>query len=513
MRQTNTDSFTTEIPLRTAPAQEQALLARLEAARQVYNACLGESLKRLALLRQSKCYRAALKIPEGKARSQAFRKAQAAVGFREYDLHAYAVQFNHCWIGEHLDINTIQKLATRAFNAAQQHAFGQRGRPRFKGRHQMDSVEGKSNASGIRWREGHVEWLGLELEAIIGADDLVIAHGLKSRVKYVRLVRRKLNGRHRFYAQLVCEGRPYQKPQNRPGQGVVGLDIGPSTIAAVGEGEAFLEQFCADLAPRQDQIRRLQRRIDRQRRANNPDNYLPDGRIRPGPKVWRRSSRQRQTESQLAEAHRRMAAHRKTLHGQMTNRVLRMGNTIQLEKVSYRAFQRQYGKSVGVRAPGMFVQRLKRKAESADASVVEFPTRTTRLSQTCHGCGRIAPKPLAQRWHICDCGIVAQRDLYSAFLASCVEGDRLNAGQAEMRWPGVDSLLQAALSRIQPANGRPVPSSFGLNSRRQSRSPVKANVNAVEAQDVVPSIAPGNAGESLRETAESLEPPGFSRGE
>ena len=191
-----------------------------------------------------------------------------------------------------------------------------------------------------------------------------------------------------------------------------------------------------------------------------------------------------------------------------------MGDTIKLEKLSYRAFQRRFGRSVGMRAPGMFVERLKRKAESAGATVVEFPTHTTRLSQTCHNCGRVAEKPLSQRWHVCECGIVAQRDLYSAFLAMCVEGERLNAGRARSAWPGVDALLQAALSDIQPVNGRPLPSSFGLGrGGRQSRSPVKANVNAVEAQDVVPSVASGSAGESLRKTAGSSEPPAFRRGE
>ncbi|MCK4316652.1 MAG: transposase, partial [Anaerolineae bacterium] len=282
-------------------------------------------------------------------------------------------------------------------------------------------------------------------------------------------VRRKLNGRNRFYVQLVCEGQPYQKPQNQIGAGVVGLDLGPSTIAAVSEQEAFLEQFCAELEPCQKVIRRLQRKIDRQRRANNPHNYEPDGTIKRGPKVWRKS-----------------------LHGRMVNRVLRMGDTVQLEKLSYRAFQRCFGRSVGMRAPGTFVRRLKRKAESAGASVVEFPTRTTRLSQTCHNCGAVAKKPLSRRWHVCDCGIVAQRDLYSAFLAMCVEGERLDAGRARVAWPGVDALLQAALSRIeQPANGRPLPSSFGLRkraARRQSRSPVKAGVNAVDTRDVVPSV-------------------------
>ncbi len=514
MGQIKTDTFIVEIPLRVPPSQEKRLLVRLDVARQVYNACLGESLKRLALLHQSKAYRAARKLPKGKARSRAFREANAAVGLREYDLHAYAAQFNHCWIGDHLDIHTIQKLATRAFRAVQQYAFGKRGCPRFKGRNQMGTVEGKSNASGIRWRENRVEWLGLKLEAIINPDDPVIAHALSGRVKYVRLVRRKLNGHKRFYAQLVCEGWPRQKPRNKVGDGVVGLDIGPSTIAAVSERGAFLEQFCAELESRRKEICGLQRHLDRQRRANSPDNYNPDGTIKPGPKRWRKSNRQRKAEARLAELYRKQAAHRRSLHGRLINRVLRMGDTIQLEKLSYRAFQRRFGKSIGMRAPGMFVEHLKRKAESAGAMVVEFPTHATRLSQVCHNCGAVAEKPIWQRWHVCACGVVAQRDLYSAFLAMCVEGEGLNAGRARRVWPGVDLLLQAALSDIQPANGRPLPSGFGLGTgRRQSRSPVKAGVNAVEAQDVVPSVALRDGRGELEKGCQVAGTPAFRRGE
>ena len=510
MAKAKTDSFIVELPLAITPSEEKRLLARLEAARQVYNACLGESLKRLGLLRQSKAHQAAQRMPRGrtgkgatqkqrnaaKARARTFRDANKAVGFREYDLHAYAKQFNHCWLGEHLDINTIQKLATRAFKAVQQHSFGKRGRPRFKGRNQMDSVEGKSNASGIRWREPFVEWLGLELEAIIDWDDPVIAHGLAARIKYTRIVRRKLNGRNRFYVQLVCVGRPYQKPKNYLGEGDVGLDLGPSTIATVAEQEAFLAQFCDELVPRQREIRRLQRQIDRQQRANNPNCYDNKGRAIKGKRPTHKSARQRKTEAKLAELHRQQAAHRKSLHGQKVNYVLRMGNVFKLEKLSYLAFQRQYGRSVGMRAPGMFVELLRRKAASAGAEVIEFPTRTTRLSQTCHGCGTVKKKPLSQRWHKCDCGVEAQRDLYSAFLATCVEDGRLNADRAKAAWSGADALLQAALSQAadkaaQAASGRTrdhrsPPSSFGLG-QRQSGSPVESSANVSKTQDVVPS--------------------------
>jgi putative transposase len=354
----------------------------------------------------------------------------------------------------------------------------------------MDAIEGKSNASGIRWREPRVEWLGLKLEAIIDYDDPVMLHGLSSHIKYVRIVRRKLNGRNRFYVQLVCEGKPYWKPKHQVGEGVVGQDLGPSTIAAVSPEHAFLDQFCAELEPRWKEIRRLQRKRDRQQRANNPQNYNPNGTIKHGPKVWYKSGRQLRTEAKLAELYRKQAAHRKSLHGQMAYRVLAMGNVFPLEQLSYRAFQRRFGRSVGLRAPGKYLKHFKYKAESAGAWVYEFPTRPTRLSQTCHGCGSIQRKPLSQRWHICDCGIVAQRDLYAAFLATCVEGDRLNADRAREAWSGMDTVLQAAMSRIkQPAKGRPLPSSFGLG-QRQSRSPVKASVNASKAQDVVPPSTP-----------------------
>jgi putative transposase len=531
MPKAKTDSFITEIRLKITPTEEKCLLARLEAARQVYNACLGESLKRLDLLRQSKAYQAAQKMPRGKtgkgatqkqkemakARSRAFRDANGAIGFREYDLHAYAKRFNHCWLGEHLDINTIQKLATRAFKAVQQYRFGRRGRPRFKGHNQMDSVEGKSNASGIRWREERVEWLGLKLETIVERDDPVIAHGLASRVKYVRIVRRKVKGRNRFYVQLVCEGKPYQKPKNQLGEGDVGLDLGPSTIAGVGEREAFLERFCDELVPCQKEIRRLQRQIDRQRRANNPDCYDEKGRSIKGKRPSHKSSRQRETEAKLAELHRKQAAHRKSLHGQMVNHVLRMGNVIKIEKLSYRAFQRRYGRSVGMRAPGMFVEHLRRKAESTGAEVIEFPTHTTRLSQVCHNCGSVQKKRLSQRWHKCDCGIEAQRDLYSAFLAKCVEDGKLNADCAQVAWSeGVDDLLRVALSQAarlssqQSASERTSghwapPSSFGLG-QRQSRSPVESDVNASEAQDAVPPVAQQQLGEleRARRTARTL---------
>jgi transposase len=493
------------MPLKVSPAEEKILLTRLEAARQLYNACLGEALKRLNLLRQSRLYQRARQCQDKDGRRELFREARAKYGFKDSALQHYAVEIRRSWIGEHLDVHVAQNLATRAFQAVEKILLGKAHKVRFKGKNQMDTVEGKTNVNGIRWREGHVEWLGLSLPAIIDYQDPVIVHGLTSRVKYVRLVRRKINGRNRFYVQLICEGLPYIKDKNQLGKGVVGLDIGPSTIARVSQNEAHLDQFCAELADKEREIRRLQRKLDRQRRANNPNNYNPDGTVKKGKKKWVKSKRYLQTQARLAEIHRKLAAHRRSLQGRLVNSTLRMGDTFKLEKLSYKALQKLFGKSVNTRAPGRFVRELARKAESAGGTFVEFPTKSTKLSQTCH-CGRVHKKRLSERWHECECGTTAQRDLYSAFLAMFVDQEtyQLDAGRAKEAWPGADALLRAAFERAvknQPASGRAIPASFGYR-RSQSGSPAKAGATdrivgrtEAEARDVVAN--PKGRGESV----------------
>jgi hypothetical protein len=237
------DSFIHEILLKTTPHDKAVLDVRLNAAQNLYNACLGEALRRLDLMRESKAYQAARKLSKSKERSGAFSACRDIHKFNEYDLHAFAAKTkNACWIGDHLDINSVQKVATRVWKATEQYAYAKKGRPRFKRKGTFISVEGKNNASGIRWRDGKVLWSGLELLPLFDRKDKhgVEAHALSCRVKYLRLIKRCINSKPSWAVQLVLDGQPLQKSQNLAAAAIVGLDIGPSTIAAVGETDAFL---------------------------------------------------------------------------------------------------------------------------------------------------------------------------------------------------------------------------------------------------------------------------------
>src|SRR6266508_4255966 len=231
-------SFIAEFPLETSAIDERALGVRLDAARQIYNAVLGECLRVLALMRESKDWQRARAMPRGTERTALFRAVLQRFDFKSSMADRFGIACkNACWIKGHLSSNETQKVALRAFQAVEQHAFGKRGRPRFKRFRELNSVEGKTNAAGIRLKNGYVEWSGVRMPILAAPGDAWQAEALAAKTKYCRLVRRRMRGRDHWYVQLVQEGAAPVKYALGAG-GVVGLDVGPSTVAAVSAKDA-----------------------------------------------------------------------------------------------------------------------------------------------------------------------------------------------------------------------------------------------------------------------------------
>src|SRR5712692_2819283 len=406
-----TPTFLLELPLDTGPAQAKRLRAHLEAGRQFYNALLSLGQRRLHQMRADPAWQAARATPRThkQERQAAFSALREQYGFSAYALHAYAKQVRVSWLAEHLDAVLAQTLATRAYQALNRVCVGEARRVRFKSRGRgLSSIENKRNDTGLRFvlhkpeegKQGFLVWKDDQFAALIDWNDPVVKYGLDHRIKYARLVQRKASSPqahgadalgYRYCVQLALEGVPYRKPKHTVGTDTLGADLGPSTIALVPRrAEASLAVFCEELAPDEKELRRLQRHMDRQRRAANPDNYDEKGCIKkhsgkkkPG---WKSSKTYEKTRRRKAAKERKLAAHRKSLHGQKVHEIVAVGNIVILEKISYKAWQKQYGKSVGLRAPGMFIEMLRRTVASTGGTLIEVPTRPAKLSQFCHGC-------------------------------------------------------------------------------------------------------------------------------
>lgn len=96
-----------------------------------------------------------------------------------------------------------------------------------------------------------------------------------------------IRGRLRVYAHITVEGDPVPKYtksgslKHPCGKGLVGVDLGPQSVAAVSETSAILENLAErngkSTKRHERKERLLLRALDRSRRANNKDRYNEDG--------------------------------------------------------------------------------------------------------------------------------------------------------------------------------------------------------------------------------------------
>lgn len=454
-------------PVRPTTTQCRDIGIRFFTGVRVFNAVLREFIARGRALKADPGWERVRGLPHGtpaerQRRGAAFRAVEAAHGFTADAAQSYASSLRKSWVREHLPAQETQNLGARAFDAVRQWHLGKRGKPRFKpvkrGLHSVAAKDGNGalrpvtdeagRLVGLQWGAGFVIPIaapattgrrGREQAAELAEMEGLIAAG---KVLSTRIVRTVINGRDTYRMQLVCDGCPTRR--HPVGDGQVSFDLGPSQIAvavqrADGSWSGWVEPLADAIRLDTARLRRAQRHLDRQHRAGSPDCFDKDGSHTTGRCVWQRSTAAQRITGRVAELHRRLAAHRKTLHGALANRLLSYGTDIACERLNYVSWQKNFPRSVRDRAPGLLVEVMRRKAESAGGQrLYEYNPRTTALSQTCL-CGNREKKPLSQRVHRCGCGITEDRDLFSAYLGlhvrTGVDGvDRLDLPSARQGW-------------------------------------------------------------------------------
>lgn len=465
-------TFIHELPLRVNRAQVHALDKRFGVAHFPYNVTLQEMLARLDRMRSDAQWAAARLLPRAneaqrRARGEAFKQLRAKHGFSEFCAHDIVARHLRAsgYLCALIDSHTAQTLATRAFKACNDYALGKHGRPRFKRAGEISSLEGKGPTSPLNWRDDRVVWGGarrdraLTLRPIFDKRDKdgVQAHALSGRIKYVRLVRRVIQSEVRYFVQLVCDGHALQRFE--PKHGVAAIDLGPSTAAIVSPKKAALVSFLPTIEHDAQGRRRLQRAMDRSLHATNPQCFNEDGTWKRGARATVRSAHYLQLRAALAEQERVMAETRDRAHGRLSNIVLRdFGNVVRTEELSRKAWQKSWGRRMMITAPGLLMEKVARKAENAGGALVEFNAGKHRLSQFDHTRGDFVKKPLSLRVHVLrdGSGQVAQRDLYSAWLALFISADGLDASRAREAWAVAHPLLaHAASNPVKAASWRP----------------------------------------------------------
>ena len=216
-----------------------------------------------------------------------------------------------------------------------------------------------------------------------------------------------------FTVQRSAKRRRARRPQ-----AAVGVDVGLSRLATLSTG-----QSAANSPPLQASLRslrRLQRQLDRQRRANNPSNYDRRGRAKKGARNWVKSQRMLRTEQRIARLHERVANLRREQAHQLTTTLTREFGVIGVETLAVKNLMsnRRLARHIADVGWGTVLSQLQYKTSWSDGSLLVAADRFYPSSKTCSACGAVKAKlRLADRVFTCNelgCGHEQDRDLNAA---------------------------------------------------------------------------------------------------
>lgn len=441
-------NYVLTLPLKTEKWQEDKLNKDFEECRSVYNTCLGEIYKRYNHMRESKEYRKIVKLIKDKDRNKQFTEINKKYNLTEYSLHKYVKQTGKYF---KLDSHASQKIATRCFNAFQKLMFHQANRVYFKKKDEFNSIEGKTNKQGIRFRDGCVLFDKMNIPSIIKNNDIYIQIALRDKIKYCRILRKVVKHKYHYYVQLILDGTPPTKIDRKTGEmknsigiGKVGIDIGTQTIAYTSDYGIGLKELAPEINNIEKEKRLLQRKLDRSRRATNPNKYNENGTINIKNRGrWVYSNRYTKIKNKLKEIQRKQADIRKQSHNKLANYLLNLGNEFYVETMNFKGLQRRaknttinektgkfnkkrrFGKSIANKAPSMFLTILDNKLKWNGTQLYKINTFKVKASQYNHIEDIYVKKKLSERWN--DFGrFKIQRDLYSAFIIQHVVGKDLD---------------------------------------------------------------------------------------
>ena len=439
-------NFIVEFPLKTEKYQEDVLNKRFKVGRYIYNSLVNVTQKRYKEMIKTKKYRNLISVlTENKKSNKEIWKQindiRKQYGMSEYSFHEDVKQMqNH--FKDNIDSFTAQKIATQLWKSYDKLFYGNGNKIYYKRHGELNALEGKSNRTGIRFTDNTIIWNGLKIPVVIDYDNDYEYQAMQSKICYNRIIRKYIRNKYKYYVQIVFKGNPPIKLiaetgeiKHYMGTGDVGLDIGTRTIAISSQSDVKILELADRIQNIEDQKKKLLRKIDRSRRATNPENYNEDGTIKKhGNKkvLWNQSNHCIKYQNELKELYRKQADIRKYQHECLANYIISLGNKVYVEKMNFAGLQKRakktekndkgrfkrkkrFGKSLANKAPSMLLTIIDRKLRYYGEKLIEINTSEARASQFNHFDGTYKKKSLSQRWNDFD-GLKIQRDMYSAFL-------------------------------------------------------------------------------------------------
>lgn len=276
--------FVYTLKLKTTNKHVEQLNRRFKMAQDIFKKSLIECLRRDKASKKDPLYKQAMKHEaSSKERKKILKELDKKYDLSDFSIRKFANDYRNARNYSHyIPSDVAISLGKRAWGAFSKVKFA-KGANRISLNNPFTSMEGIHDAA-LTIRNGVFKMGTVTDKAkfscpVIYEDDEMERNILRNKVKYCRLIRKQEHKKTNFYVQVVLEGYPHIKTAE-PLDAKVGVDIGLTTVATSSRLGTNLEELAPDIDKNEKLIAKLQRKLDRQRRANNPNNYNPDGTIK-----------------------------------------------------------------------------------------------------------------------------------------------------------------------------------------------------------------------------------------
>lgn len=457
---------TVQLILRPTEYEKSVIDKRFHAVSHIHNVCVKHAKKLLIQLDHDKEYQSwrseycALSKQKDLSKADHTRKLELSkqmsahrqkIGLSKWALQSYIKVCGKRY-SKLISSQQVQAEAANVWTGVEKCLFSKGKDIHFKKFMDFDTIGGKSNLNGARLDTDTmtVSWLGLELKCYppkkVSNRDYVL-ESLDHKISYCTIKRMMFSNGWRHYLVVTLDGDAPCR-EHKVKTGVMGIDPGVSTMAAVSDTTCILEELAPDADVYEKQIHKLEQHMDASKRISNPDNFNSDGTVkkRRDCNPWVFSNSYEAARRKRKTLYRKKNAYILHSHRNLCNRLLENADSFIVEKMDYVALakrsskterqdkptdvvqkdgtvktvnkfkrKKRFGRSMNRRSPSRFLSELKRKAESSGGTYAEVNTRTFKASQYNHVTDECVKVPLSQRFKLIGNDSV-QRDLYSAFL-------------------------------------------------------------------------------------------------
>ena len=192
-------NFIVEFPLKTEKFQEDILDKRFEIGRKIYNSLVTITQKRYKEMIKTKEYRILLSSLTGNKKAdkdgwKQINTIRKQYGFSEYSFHEDVKKLQKHF-KDNIDSFTAQKIATELWKSYDKLFYGNGKKVYYKKYGDFNTLEGKSNKTGIRFKDSVIIWNGLKISVVIDYDNYYEYQAMQSDICYCRIIRKYIRNK------------------------------------------------------------------------------------------------------------------------------------------------------------------------------------------------------------------------------------------------------------------------------------------------------------------------------